>query len=121
MLFLEIAYLSSSFVRDGLIVMDFNVGFFNLNVSFSLFTSSYNYKTDVNIWHARLGHISQSRIQRVAEEALLAHIEQVILPIFEHPNREINKKTTWKGYLCRTSIVVDSIGHLWSNERANKA
>jgi len=58
-LFWETTYLSSDFVRDGLILMDLDVGSFNSNASFFLFASSRNYENDVNIWHARLGHIAK--------------------------------------------------------------
>jgi len=73
-LFLETTYLGSSFVRDVLIVMDLDVSSFNPNVSISLSASSNKYENDIDIWHARLGHIGQNRMQRLAKEGLLAHI-----------------------------------------------
>jgi len=83
-LVLETTYFGSGFLRDVLIVMDLDVGSFSLNVSFFLFASSQNCENDMNIWYARLGHIGQNRMQRLAKEALLAHIDQVSLPICEH-------------------------------------
>ena len=36
------------------------------------------------MWHARLGHIGQHRMNRLAKEGLLGNIEKVDLPICEH-------------------------------------
>ena len=48
-LLLQTTYLGHGFVRDGLIVMDLDVGSFNMNLHFALFASSHNYKNDVNV------------------------------------------------------------------------
>ena len=62
-LFLKTTYLGYGYVSDGLVFMILDVGFVNPNVSFSLFASSHNYGNDVNLWHARLGYISQNCMQ----------------------------------------------------------
>ena len=38
----------------------------NHGVYFSLFTESSNDNTDTQLWHARLGHIGQDRMNRLA-------------------------------------------------------
>ena len=57
--------------------------YYNSN-SFSLFTSSNISNNDVNIWHARLGHIGQQRMDRLAKEGLLGQIEKVNLSTYEN-------------------------------------
>ena len=48
-----------------------------------MFSTSRDSKNDVNIWHARLGHIGQQRMNRLAKEGLLAKIGNVILSTCE--------------------------------------
>ena len=55
------------FVLDGFIVMDVNYVDFNNNASFSLVTSLHDHKVDVHIWHARLNHIGQDQMSRLAK------------------------------------------------------
>ena len=48
---------------------------------FSLITSSSSSSdNDVNIWHSRLRHIRQQRMNRLAEEVLLGPLKKVNLP-----------------------------------------
>ena len=70
-IFLGKTFYGSGYLLYGFIVMDVdNIFYYNSN-SFSLFTSSNISNNDVNIWHARLGHIGQQRMDRLAKEGLL--------------------------------------------------
>ena len=64
---LSTIFYGSSFVLNGFIVMDIDHFNFNNNVSFSLVTISHNHKNDVHLWHARLNHIDQDRMSRLAK------------------------------------------------------
>ena len=72
------------YLLDGFIVMDVDNGFYYNSNSFSLFTSFNISNNDVNIWHARLGHIGQQRMDRLAKEGLLGQIEKVNLSTCEN-------------------------------------
>ena len=48
-----------------------------------MFSTLRDYENDVNVWHARLGHIGQQRMNRLAKEGLLANIDNVILSTCE--------------------------------------
>ena len=39
---------------------------------------------DANIWHVRLGHIGQERMNRLAKDGLLGDISKVNLSIYAH-------------------------------------
>ena len=54
------------------------------NNYFSYVTSSTNNEIDVIIWHARLGHIKQERIHKLARESLLGPLTKFKLPICEN-------------------------------------
>ncbi|KAK9108126.1 hypothetical protein Syun_024137 [Stephania yunnanensis] len=85
-LFLEQTYYGCGYVSDGFIVLDIDY-VSNSNIyraCFSLVTSSIDSNVDVNIWHARLGHIGQQRMNRLAKEGLLGHLENVNLPMCEN-------------------------------------
>ena len=43
-----------------------------------------NYENNVDVWHARLGHIGQSRMNRLAKEGLLGSFNTVELSTCEH-------------------------------------
>ena len=55
-LYLNTNYYGCRYFLDGFIVLNVNCG--DVNVCYSLFASSNSYENDVNMWHARLGHIS---------------------------------------------------------------
>ena len=62
--FFRKTFYESGYLLDGFIIMNVeNVSYYNSN-SFSLFTSFNISNNDVNIWHARLGHIGQQRMDR---------------------------------------------------------
>ena len=52
------------------------------SISASFITSPND--VDVDIWHARLGHIGQQRMDILAKERLLGPIEKVNLPTCEN-------------------------------------
>ena len=64
---LGIIFYGSGFILDGFIVIDIDYINFNNNASFSFVTSSHNYEVNVHLWHARLNHIGQDRISRLAK------------------------------------------------------
>ena len=77
-LFLETNYYGSGYWDNGFIVFDLVS---NNNVGFSLMTSfSSSSDNDVNVWHSRLGHIGQQRMNRLAKEGLLGPLKKVNLP-----------------------------------------
>ena len=58
---------------------------FNTNDSYySLMTASRNTCDNVIIWHARLGHIGQERINRLARENLLSQFTKIDMPNCEY-------------------------------------
>ena len=75
-------YYGRGYFLDRFVVMDVDNEY--SNVSFSLFASSNTSKVDVNVWHARLGHIGQQRMNRLAKAGLLENIEKVELSTCEH-------------------------------------
>ena len=61
---------------------------FHLDIDCSAYDSSFalltqNYYDEMN-WHARLGHIGQDRMTRLAREGLLGPLAKVNLPTCEH-------------------------------------
>ena len=71
-LYLGTTYYGSGFVLNGFMVLDIdNCVLSNTNDSYySLMTTSRNTCDNVIIWHARLGHIGQERMNRLATENL---------------------------------------------------
>ena len=43
-----------------------------------------NYDNNVEVWHARLGHIGQSRMNRLTKEGLLGNLNKVELSTYKH-------------------------------------
>ena len=58
--------------------------YYECNLSYSMITSSHNSELDVNLWHARLGHIGQNRIDRLVKQGLLPNYDKVDMFICEH-------------------------------------
>ena len=46
--------------------------------------SSVSNNNDSVMWHARLGHIGQDRLKKLARAGLLGSLVKVKLPIYEH-------------------------------------
>ena len=84
------SYYGSGYFLNDFIILDVN--YCEVNISYSLFTSSDSYENDVNVWHARLGHIGQQRMNRLAKDGLMGNIKMVDLPTCEHYDTE----TIWK-------------------------
>ena len=73
----------SGFMLDGFIVLDFIQ--INTNTSTFFIGSSSNDSLFHDVkWHARLGHIGQGRLKRLAKADLLGSIEKIDLPICEN-------------------------------------
>lgn len=72
-------YYGSGYLSDDFIVMDIMNSYDNNN-SFSLLTTA----DDSIQWHARLSHIGQDRINRLAREGLLGQLANINLPTCEH-------------------------------------
>ena len=60
-------YFGSGYVLDCFFVMDLDYNLSSCNVSFSMFSTSRDSENDVNVWQARLGHIGQQRMNRLAK------------------------------------------------------
>jgi transposase InsO family protein len=82
-LFLDSSFYGSGYILNGFIVLDVINNKSN-NVCFSMFTSTNESLNDMNAWHARLGHIGQQRMQRLAKEGLLGNINKVELSTCEY-------------------------------------
>ena len=86
-------YYGSGYFFDGFIALDIEHG--ENNEFFSYTTPSDNYENNVEVWHARLGHIGQSQINRLAKEGLLRNLKKVELSTNEHC---LTGKTTRKPF-----------------------
>jgi GAG-pre-integrase domain len=75
------------YVSNSFIILDvFNI-MTSYNIHFSLITYA-NDNIDMNVWHMRLDHIGQQRMDRLAKEGLLGHLERVSLPTCENYLKE---------------------------------
>ena len=81
-LFLAQQYYSSDYLFDGFIVLDVEHG--ERNDCFSYITSVVNYDNNVEVWHARLGHIGQIQMNRLAKKGLLGNLNKVELSTCKH-------------------------------------
>ena len=45
----------------------------------------------MHLWHARLNHIGQDRMSRLAKQGLLSNSEKVELSTYEHCLKEIGR------------------------------
>ena len=73
-LFLGQQYYGFGYFFDGLIVLDVEHG--ESKDCFSYIMSVVNYDNNVEVWHARLGHIGQSQINRLAKKRLIGESKQ---------------------------------------------
>ena len=64
---------------DDFLVLDLDEHYYS-NKTSSVFVSSVDSNFDFAVWHARLGHIGQDRMTRLAKEGLLGSLTQVRLP-----------------------------------------
>ena len=89
-------YFGCGHIVDGFILLNTkNVEYYS-GVCFSLFTQSSNDDLNVNVWHARLGHIGQERMNRLARDGLFGPITKVELSTCEYCLQgKATKKTIW--------------------------
>ena len=94
-LYLGTTYFGFGFILNGFIVLDIdNYVFSSTNDSYySLMTASRNACYNVIIWHTRLGHIGQERMNRLARENLLGQFTKIDMPTCEYclANKTIRK------------------------------
>ena len=78
-LYLGTTYYDSAFILNGFMVLDIdNCVLSNTNDSYYLLmTTSRNTCDNVIIWHARLRHIGQERMNRLARENLLGQFTKI--------------------------------------------
>ena len=69
-----------------------------INNYYSLMTTSINIYDNVVIWHARVGHIGQEKMNRLARENLLGQFTKIDRLTFEYylASKRTRKKI-WKG------------------------
>ena len=79
---MEQQFYGSGYFSDGFIVLDIEQGL--RNECFSYITLIINYENDVEVQHARLSHIGQSRMNRLAKEGLLGTLDKIELSTCEH-------------------------------------
>jgi len=70
---------SHASLLDDFLVLDLDEHYYSNNTS-SFFVSSVDSNSDSVVWHARLGHIGQDRMARLAKEGLLGSLTKVRLP-----------------------------------------
>ena len=119
-LFSKTNYYGSGCWDNGFIVHDLVS---NNNVGFSFMTSSSSSSdNDMNVWHSRLGHIGQQRMNKLTKESLLGPLKKVnLLTCLNCLKEKMIKKTIWKNNQSSNSIAIGSLRHLWSNEREGEA
>ncbi|WCJ29450.1 Retrovirus-related Pol polyprotein from transposon TNT 1-94 [Euphorbia peplus] len=78
---LDDQFYGQGYVLNGLTILD--IDHRNKSFSYSTTSSSYVNDKDVSLWHARLNHIGQDRMKRLAKEGLLGGIRSVELPPYE--------------------------------------
>jgi transposase InsO family protein len=81
-IFLDTQYYGCGFVSNGFMVLDINNLCYDNTIA--LLTSSDNVYNDSILWHARLGHIGQDRMKRLAREGLIDPLAKTSLPTCEH-------------------------------------
>ena len=80
-IYLETDFYGCGSFIDGFIMLDIIYSYNNNNVV-SYTTTANN--VDSVIWHARLGHIGQDRMNRLARDGLLGQLAKINLPTCEH-------------------------------------
>jgi GAG-pre-integrase domain len=86
-LYLDHVCYGYGYVSNDFIILDVVNIMISYNTHFSLITYA-NDNIDVNIWHMRLDHIGQQKMDRLAKEGLLGHLERVSLPTCENCLKE---------------------------------
>ena len=93
-------YLGKTYFGLGFMVLDIDnyVLSNTINNYYSLMTTSINIYDNVVIWHARVGHIGQEKMNRLARENLLGQFTKIDRLTFEYylVSKRTRKKI-WKG------------------------
>jgi Integrase core domain/GAG-pre-integrase domain len=82
-LYLDHVCYGYGYVSNDFIILDVVNIMISYNTHFSLITYA-NDNIDVNVWHMRLDHIGQQKMDRLAKKDLLGHLERVSLPACEN-------------------------------------
>ena len=80
-MYLGTVYYDRGFISNGFLILD--IEYYN-NDSSVFLTSSDNASDNSIIWHARLGHIGQKRMTRLARKGLMGNLAKVTLSTCEH-------------------------------------
>ena len=80
-MYLGTVYYDRGFISNGFLILD--IEYYN-NDSSVFLTSSDNASDNSIIWHARLGHIGQKRMTRLARKGLRGNLAKVTLSTCEH-------------------------------------
>ena len=75
-------YYGRGFISNGFLILD--IEYYNNDSSIFFFTSSDNASDNSILWHARLGHIGQERMTRLARKGLMGNLTKVTLSTCEH-------------------------------------
>jgi hypothetical protein len=78
-IYLGTTYYGCGFISNGFLILDLDYS--SYDKSFVLLTSSNN--VDLIKWHARLGHVGQERMTRLARENLLGNLIKVSMSTCE--------------------------------------
>ena len=70
-IYLNSFQIGTGYLLNGFMLLDTGFNSINNDSSFSFISASDNINIDVYTWHARLGHIGQDRMSRLAKEGLL--------------------------------------------------
>lgn len=71
---------------------------------------------DVNVWHARLGHIGHDRLKRLATNGLLGSLANIDMLICESCfTGKATRKPFGKETRAEKSIAINSLSHMWPN------
>ena len=95
-IFLNSVFIGTRHLINGFIVVDtiLNGSSYD-NIYFSYVTSSSNNEIDAITWHARLYHIGQEKMYRLARKGMLGPLTKIELPICEN---YLARKTTKKPF-----------------------
>ena len=79
-IYLDSVRIGTGYLLDSFVVLNTEMnGYYDDNGCFSIIASSDN--ANVNTWHARLGHIGQDRMNRLAKEGFLGSLNKTDLPV----------------------------------------
>jgi hypothetical protein len=103
-IYLGTTYYGCGFISNGFLILDLDYS--SYDKSFALLTSSDN--VDSIKWHARLGHIGQERMTRLARENLLGNLAKVSMSTCEHYLKEKSIRKSF-GKATRASLPLQLV------------